>query len=135
MTTATAVTSLDKSTLRLIQTDILAAVQAVAAKHGVAITPGGGSFEPMTATVKLSIKVLTADDGRSGDEVNFGKYCQLFGLPADTYGKTFRVRGLDYTVSGLDLKRRARPVIATRDGKTFVFRVEDVCRLLNGGAR
>lgn len=60
------------------------------------------------------------------------RYCGIFRLLPEHFGKTISMRGVPFRVAGLDLKRRAKPIVISRvsDDKPFICRVDDLARAL-----
>lgn len=132
--------TLDKNAVLALQNDIVAALQTVAAKHGVAIKAGNGTFSGTNATLKLEISVKDANGAVVTKEAQMFKSAAiLYGFKPEDLGRTFVVRGKTFTIVGLDRKSHTYPLLATSNGKTMKFRLEDVKRALgiplngNGG--
>ena len=131
----TTITTFDRSALRLISDEVEAAVQAIAERHGLTIKAAGGVYGTNEGSVKLVVKVKQAASGLSADEDTFRKYAQLYGLEPAWFGQTFRSGGRTYTISGISLTSRTRPVIADREGKRFKFDTEDIRRVMAQAVR
>ncbi len=107
----------DKAGIKLLNADIAEALQAVADKHGISVKVNGGTYDP-SGLFKPRV-AFTADNHA---EAEFKQYANLFGLKPDAFGKTFTNSGRTFTIAGLNLKARKRPVLATADdGKSYVF--------------
>jgi len=117
---------MDRNKVKAIGDDVAAALQAVAAKHGMTVTVKGGVFTE--GSFKPRVEFKTGD----ADRVEFEQYARAFGLTADMFGKTFAAPGgARYRIVGLRLNSRKRPVLVQRlDGKQFVFEVSAVVAAL-----
>ena len=117
--------TINRKNIRTIEKDALAALEAVAAKHGLAINVVGGSFDATVYKCRLSFAVK----GDNGIPADFARNAVRLGLPADCFVKTFTTfGGKSYRITGLNLRRRKYPVSAERvqDGKNFKFPVSQV---------
>lgn len=126
------ITTIDRTTCRLLAERIEAALKPIADELGVVITAKGGSFTSSQYTCKVEVATV-GDDGavktRAADA--FKQLASLYGMAPDDLGKTFRVNRKTYTIVGLATRRRARPVIAKdADGREYVFAVNDAKRFL-----
>ena len=66
------------------------------------------------------------------NKADFEKYCHMFGLKKEDYGKSFRQNAKVFTVSGLNFKARKNNIELTcSDGKTYKGSSENVKRLLD----
>jgi hypothetical protein len=125
-------TSFDKTNLNSLRSDIDAALAEVAQKYGISIKAGNATYTGETATFKLNLGVIDGD-GVAADPMiaafkNNAKYC---GLEASDLGRSFVLNGRSYTIHGLNLKARNRPIIARgSDGKLYSFEDTAVVRLL-----
>lgn len=110
---------MDKNKARLIADDLTAMLNAVATKHGLTVKLGGGTFDGNT----FKPKIVFSEAGSAKSD--FERYAPSFGLAATDFGKTFYCSGRPFTVTGLRLKARKRPVEAiSTDGRTFLFTTE-----------
>ena len=114
---------MQKALLTKIQTEMLAAVQAVAKQYDVSITANGGSIGSGYADLKIRVAQL-AENGEivtpEGEalKVDFPKLV----------GKTFESRGKKFTLTGYKPRNSKFPFIANSlDGKSFKF-TSDVVR-------
>jgi len=121
-------TEINRTTLRLIEADALAALETVATKHGIAFKFGSGRFTADNATLKLEVAVMNADGTAETKEVSdFKAMAQHYGLKAEHLGEEIRIRGTTYTICGLKRKSKKYPIIAeTANGKRFKFEAAQV---------
>jgi hypothetical protein len=119
-------TVITKALLGVITKDVVAALKAVGDKHGVAIAAGGGQYSNnSTGVVKLSLTAIGGDSRLARD---FKTYASTFGVKPEDLGRTFRSRGTEYKVTGINPGRPKFPFAVERvsDGKVFKFTEEGV---------
>lgn len=122
------ITTIDRQTCKLLAAEIEAALQTVAAKHGVKITSGGGTIGATEFVCKVQV-TLTGEAMDDAARAQFVKYAELYGLKPEYFGRTFTSGGKSYKVAGLALNRSAKPVKITRaDGVAMITTVESVVR-------
>jgi hypothetical protein len=130
------ITKFDKTSCRLLQDECVAALQAVAAKHGLSVQQAGGSLGDVEFKSKFLFKIndpkIVADNARA----EWNKYCSYFSMQPEDFGRRFICQGKEYEVSGLDLGRRTKPIHAKRvsDGKTFIWPSATIKSLLGTSA-
>lgn len=131
--------SFDKRNVDILATDMEAALQDVAKRHGLVLSRAGGKFSSGTFTPKFSFStvVLTpipGTDDALGVPASFARQAYSIGLKPSDYGKTFSIGGKQYRITDINTRRSAYPVSATRvsDGKGFKFAGIDVALALNG---
>lgn len=125
------ITSIDRTTLRLLCDEMNAALAPLAKKYGLAINTNGASYNAANATVKVSIATI----GDSGEAITresdaYTLYAEQFGLRTDALGETFEHKGEQYKIIGLAPRRPKFPVLAirVRDGARIKFPAETVAR-------
>ena len=93
------------------------AVENLKSKYGVEIELGNIRYTSDSFTSK--IKVLNKVEGKSVTQVEFDKYCGLFGLTPSDYGRKFTSNGRVFTLTGIKPSRRKYPISGTgqRGGK------------------
>lgn len=113
-----------RALLRTIRTDAEAALLDVAAKHGVQLTVGNGSFarDGSNAHLKLEIAGI-ADSGEvmTKEATDFKRYASNFGLKPEDLGTTFTFNGKQFKLLGCKPRNHKFPLIAenTKNGKTY----------------
>lgn len=108
------------------------ALQAIAEKYNVNIKAGNISYTNTNFNLKLEV---TKKDigGKSFEQVEFEKYCFLYGLKPEDYKKQFTLDGKTFTLTGFKPRARKMPVVAiSQDGKGYKFGEDTVKRLLVG---
>ncbi len=112
----------DKAGIKLLNADIAEALKAVADKHGVTVEVRGGTYDP-SGSFKPKVVFTAADHA----QVEYERDASLLGLAPDSFGHTFKSGARTFTIAGLNLRARKRPVICTGDdGKTYSFEVRGV---------
>lgn len=97
----------NKPVTKAIAAEIEAALQGVAAKHGIAIAYSGGTILGDTKVVlKLALTSKDPDAQRSA----FAQLAPAVGLDANDYGKVIPVNGRDMRLVGIDLRKRRFPL-------------------------
>lgn len=81
-------------------------VKPLEEKHSVKIKLGNITYDPgINFTAKITVT------GADGDKKIFEKYCNLFGLKDSDYGRIVNLKGDDYKIVGLELKRSKFPIV------------------------
>lgn len=121
------ITQFDRPVLRKIEADVLKAVEQVAEKYGVSLSPAGGNFSTSEFTVKVKFTVKSSDGSPTGKFADtFRDWHSSLRLEADDLGREFTAKGRTYRIVGANIGRKF-PVLATRDdGKDFWFPVNAV---------
>ena len=106
---------MDKQTVRRIAAEAQVALDEVAARHGMTVKIGGGSFNPEGGTFTPKVTFSEGDAERK----SFEQVAHLFNLTAQDYGRTFTYGGKEYTLVGLNTRAPRYPLIVERGGKRF----------------
>jgi hypothetical protein len=105
-----------------IDQEILKALQAVEKKFGIVITKEGTRYSDLSATIKLNYAVVTGGTAQTPQVEDFYRYRDSYDIPKNIeIGHIFFVDGIEYRLSGLNMKSKKYPVTATSHGKTFGF--------------
>jgi len=107
---------LDKTTARTISADALAALQAVADKHGLTVTAKGGTYGGGVFAAKFEFKTGDAD------AEDYALYAPSLGLPPDGYGAIFTSGGEEYVVDSIAPRSWKRPIICKKVGTDQRFK-------------
>lgn len=107
-----------KATMRALNAEIKTALEAVAEKHGLTVKCGGGSYDPAG---KFKPRVEFTAENHA--ETEFKRSALLVGLTDADYGRTIEMSGKHFTLVGINLRARKRPVLAecVEDRKTYAF--------------
>lgn len=130
-------TQFDRASVRSLADAIEQAVQAVGKEYGVEIKRGNGRFDAgsFKLTVNCTILAGAAERQKQEDREDFAYLCELYGLTADDYGRTFTSGSATYTVSAIKPKSKSYPIVCTRaDGKRFKFPAQTVRSYLSASA-
>lgn len=112
-------TQFNRTNVAAIQSEILAAVAAVAAKHGIAVKPGAGKFSAKNATLKLELATLGENgQAQTREAEDFTKYAAMFGLKPEHLGKQVRLSNTPYRIIGLRMSAPKRPILLQAVGST-----------------
>src|SRR5208282_4789782 len=123
--------TLDKAAVITLRAEIEAALQAVATKHGIVIKAGNGNYSGTNATLKLEISVVDASGLVVNKEVAaFQRVAVMYGFKPEDLGRSFTVRGKNFTLAGFDSKSRKFPILASCNGKMFKLEIDSVQRAL-----
>lgn len=96
--------------LKTIGNDIQAAIDSVAAKHGVTITYNGGKYSNgADGTVHMKV-VSNSTAAQTAMKTKFGQSCGWYGISPDAYGKTFVYKYDTYTVVGINNNAPKYPI-------------------------
>jgi hypothetical protein len=115
-----------KATLKPLHADIVDALTAVAAKHGLTYRPKGGTYSDATYTVRAEFTTAGVD------AANWHRAYALYGFAADDIDKVFSHRAKNYIITSLRNTRGSKPVVVKRldNGKEYVFTADSVKRAL-----
>jgi hypothetical protein len=113
-----------RTLLRTIRVDAEAALLDVAAKHGVQLTFGNGSFarDGSNASLKLEIAGITDNgDVLTKEATDFKRYASSFGLTPEDLGTTFTHNGKQFKLLGCNPRNHKYPIIAqnVKNGKRY----------------
>ena len=87
---------------------------------GVTVERAGGKYEPLEYTMKIRLSCSNGD-GDTKAQTDYKTYANLFELPLEMLGTTFKYNGKFFTVTGLLPNRRKNDIqIENANGKTFI---------------
>lgn len=113
---------INRANIRQIRDEMEQALNLVLKKHGLSVNVGNAMFTPSDVTFKVKVGLGSQDDVAQRE---WNKYCFLFGLSPDLFGKKFISRGTEFTITGIARKSRNYPVLATNaNGTVYKFTVE-----------
>jgi hypothetical protein len=121
----------NKANARTLQEEALAALQAIAKRHGVSVNMAGGSVGALDFKARFSFRVTDAATVEENERARFSEFCHLFGLKAEHFGATFVSHQEPWTVVGIEPSRSKFPIRAKSQlsGKIMLF-TSDVARLI-----
>ena len=110
----------DRPTLKFLRKELAEALKPVEEKLGLTIHVGNCTYD----TSKCSFKLDMTKEGETVDQINFMKYCHLYGFKKEDFGRNFQSNGKTYCISGLLIKASKYPILATckATGKEYKFR-------------
>ena len=123
----------ERSNLKDLREDMVAALQAVALKHGVQFTPKGCSFSTTAATFRIEAAVIN-DGGvaETKERQDFSRYASIYGLKPEWLDQSFRHGSDTYTIIGLATRKSKAPVLARNQAfRTYGFPTNVVAALMN----
>ena len=131
MTTKT-IKKFDKPTCKLVRADIDAAMAAVAAKYGIKLQSGRGTFGDTNFTLKLEMSVLDETGVDLKAKREFETLANFVGLEPGDFGRQFTFRGEQYELSGINHRSTKMPILAKNvaTGAKFKFGEDTVLRAL-----
>lgn len=96
-----------KQITKAVAEEIEAALQGIAAKHGISIRYNGGT---LIGDTKVVLKIALESQDPDAQRNEFAQVASLFDLTAADYGKVLTVNGRQMRLVGFDLKRRKFPL-------------------------
>ena len=117
-----------KSKCKEISNISIEAITKALEPFGVTVARAGGSYEPLQYTMKIRLS-CSNDNGETQAQTDYKTYANLFELPLEMLGTTFKYNGKFFTVTGLLPNRRKNDIqIENANGKTFIAPHESVVR-------
>lgn len=113
---------MNKIVANQLQSDCIAALQAVAEKHGFTVRAHGGTLAEISAVLKFEFKTADQNAIRENERCDFEIGAVVFGLEPSDYRREFIANGKPFKVVAFDYKRRKYPIIAEKaDGTRTCF--------------
>lgn len=100
----------DKLTVDKICAEIVAVSQPIAAKYGITIHDGGGSFDELQASLRIKL-TTTSDKGETVEQRDWKQYATLYDLKPEWLGKPVTISGTPFLIAGFCPRRRKNPVL------------------------
>lgn len=127
-----AITQFDKATCRMLGQQLEKTLRAFAADYGLTVQSAGGRFTDLEFTSKVLFKVNNPELQTNAAREEWNRYCELFDLKPEDFGREFTAKDGTYRVSGIALNRSKFPVKATdAAGKVMLFTADGVRRQLH----
>lgn len=119
----------NKNEFDLFRKDIKEAVKEVEKKFGVEITFGKISYDESHFTIKTEVANGSKEEGKRKE---FEKYCTLYGLDKNDFGREFLYQGELCRFVGLEMNRRKYPIIieSVVTGKQILITEPGIKKLL-----
>jgi hypothetical protein len=113
------------------RSEVEEALKGIAEKYNFSIEAGGIKYDSlhMDLTLKVSEKEV---NGKSVEQLEFEKYCELFNLEKSDYLKKFVASsGKEFTLYGFNLRAKSMPILARdQQGNSYKFRELSIRNLL-----
>jgi hypothetical protein len=113
--------TITRADCRPITAKIIDTLTPLLAEHGLRVTCRNSTYSSTSIRATLVITIQETATGKSPEQDTFERHAAYFGLDPSNYGRTFTIRERTFTLSGLNLAARKRPIQATRGGQTWVF--------------
>lgn len=121
------VKSFNRSVCQDVSEDALIALNDMAAKMGLAVTRGSGSYSESSYTMKVVFSVVRDGKVLSPGVEAWNRWHDLYNLPKDALGKRILFMGRPYTIEGLSPRKSKYAILVKRnDGKEFRLTVSSV---------
>jgi hypothetical protein len=121
------ITQFDKVTCKAIQDEMVAALQAVAQRHGLTVRGHGGTIGALDFVAKVRFEINDPAAATAAAKTEWDQYCSLFNLKPEHFGQSFKYGAGLYTICGLALGRSKKPIKAKSfAGKMYVFPLSSV---------
>jgi hypothetical protein len=122
------ITSLDRTSLRLISAEMETALAGIAAKYGISIEKAGGTFGYDNAIVKFKLAVSRNGKFVTKERTDFETYAACYGLSPKNLGKQFTYGTQKFEIIGLNSRAKRTPILGRElgSGKTYRFPAETV---------
>jgi len=121
------IAEIDKPALRLLRSEIEAALRPLAEKHGIDFGTGRCKYTGANATIEVKISVRDAEGNiRTREAEDYKRLAASCGLKAEWLGAEFTSQGRTLRITGLNPKAVKYPVLARdiADGQGYKFRAE-----------
>jgi hypothetical protein len=134
------ISNIDSPALTAIRQALEPALQEIGEQYGITLTVGRGSYGGETGTLKIELATLGENGEAESPAAKEFKQCASMGtvgLEPTDLGRRFVSNGEEFEVSGLKMRNRKYPVLATKvsNGKVYKFSAMAVrIRLSNSSA-
>ena len=129
---------LTKDKVKAIRSEMKAALQEVAERHGVKIVATSCSYSEIGMNVPFKVESPTVVSGVEVDTemAMFLARCGEYGLSRSDLGREVQINGTGYVLSGLKPQNVKYPILAMRswDGRAFKFTARDVVAAIRAEA-
>lgn len=117
---------INQSNLIAFRKDFQEALKGLEEKYGVIIQSQKITYESDRFHFKVEVK-----NGTSKEDVNqidFNKYCKLYGLQPEDYLRTFAVQGEQYQIVGINPAKRKKTIIIKKlsNGLEYICAAEQI---------
>lgn len=111
-------------------------LRAAFEKHGLKVAKTGATIDERMGVVNMRIAAADANlkdangDSTTPEALRFKQMAALYDLSPSDLGRKFAMGGKEYVVAGLKNGRGTKPILVTRDGKTYVMAADVLKRFL-----
>lgn len=121
---------MNKEKIRELRSAIAATLEAFT-DTDILFEVGNAKYDDSSVTFQLKCVETGGNPEVSIGEVDFKKYCSVFGLKPEDYGKQFESQGKTFTVCGIKIKNRKYPIICESGGTKYKLEYDRVIRGLS----
>lgn len=124
------ITAFTKTNVRQLEAEVQAAMEAIAKKHGLTVTPRGGRFSGGSATLKTEFAVV-AEDGtvKTPEYEALQLHARLWGVDAAKFDEFRDFNGEEFKVVGYRTRAPKKPfIIENQAGKQYITTAAAVAR-------
>jgi len=108
----TRIESIDRNTAKMLHKEMTEAMTAVAEKYGLSVQAHNGKYSTDQYSTKFTL--VATPEGKSVDQSNWDKYCEVYGFKTEDFGRAFTdYRGKTWTISGLKPTRTKNNILVT----------------------
>lgn len=113
-------TAIDRNGLKMVSDRAVKALEELGKELGVKFTYEGGTYG-YRSQLKIGIEVQDTGTGKSSAQLQYERYCAMWGLKPEWFGKDFYDNGTGYRVSGVNpgSPKFAMQITRISDDKTF----------------
>lgn len=106
---------MNRDLAKQLNTEVAAALQAVATRHGLVVNVRGGKYGPVTGLFAPKIEFTSPDSAQR----EFERYAPMYGLNPTDFGKRVTGPNGTYTIVGLNPRAHRAPILGEKNGKLF----------------
>jgi hypothetical protein len=121
------ITAFDRKTLQMVQEECLAAMHAIAERHGLTVRAHGGQIDPCESVLKFAFKTQASveDPTMTTEGKTWAFAAPAEGIAADAIGKWFTDGRDEYRAMGWNYNAPKRPikVQSKRTGKQMIANI------------
>lgn len=123
--------TIDRAAIRILNDEILAAAQAIAAKHGLEVKPGRAKYGMTNGSCTVEFATVSEDGVVQTKEADaYAQLCELFGLKFEWLNTEVMISGRPMTIVGLKSRSSKRPILVKdAQGKMFVVDADTILRM------
>lgn len=110
----TAITKFDRQVCKAAEPEILAALEVVAQRYGLTVKGNGGNYSDTEWICKVQFAITKTADGKSKEQADFERMCNLFYCEKSDYGRTLTVNHEECALIGFALSRPKFPIRVRR---------------------